>query len=78
MRRRALFLELQRVMEDPLTLVERRGGRGLHGATKIRAWAQRAHAISRGSRGGAPTLLIPSVARRQQMRTLAIQPRAVG
>lgn len=37
-----------RVMEDPLTLVERRGGRGLHGATKM----QRAHAISKeGSRG---------------------------
>lgn len=45
MRRQALFLELQRVMEDPLTLVEEGG---LHGATKIRAWAQRAHAISRG------------------------------
>lgn len=28
MRRQALFLELQRVMEDPLTLVERKGRRG--------------------------------------------------
>lgn len=48
-----LSLELERIMEDPLTRVERRGERGLHGATIIRAWEQRAHAISRkGSSGG--------------------------
>lgn len=77
MRRQALFLELQRVMEDPLTLVERRGGRGATWCHQ--GLGRRGHMLyQEGSRGGAPTLMIPSVARRQQMRTLAIQPRAVG
>lgn len=48
MRRQGLSLELQRVMENPLTLIERMGGRELHGTTKIRAWEERAHVISRG------------------------------
>lgn len=78
LRRQGLSLELQRVMEDPLTLIERRGRRELHGATKIRAWEQRAHDISRGEQRWGSYPHDTHAARRQQMRTLAIQPRAVG